>query len=281
MSARKRGIPVGILRDVVAGARSAQARSAECVRIAVLVERGLPRGLVGSLREALMPVGLGGLVHVERMEPGRPVRVNPDTDLAVVAAATSDGPAAPVARAFASCGIPCAIVVESGVEAPELEGAGGLALIAATSTGVLLDKLAAWMADSCGKPLALAANFPFARHAVASGLVSSACVANAAVGALALVPGADFPIMCATQLRLALDLSCAYGRGLGGSRAAELAGIVAAGLASRSAARALVGMVPAIGWALKASVGYAGTAAMGHALMLRFEGEAAGRGAES
>lgn len=266
-----RDIPLDALRDVVSGARSASVRARGRVRVVVALEQGLPRELAGALRDALMPAGAGGLVHVELMRASASVRVNPETDLAVIAAATSLGPAAATARAFASCSIPCAVVVESGVEAPDLEGTEGAALVAASAADVLLGKLAAWMADNCSSPLALAANFPFARHAVASRLVASAAAANAAVGAVALLPGADFPVMCATQLKLALDLSCAYGFDLGASRAGELAGVVGAGLAARSLARALVGAVPVLGWGLKAAVGYGGTVVMGRALMARFE----------
>ena len=53
--------------------------------------------------------------------------------------------------------------------------------------------------------------------------------------------------------------------------AGEIAAIVGGAFASRSVARQVAGAVPAIGWAVKAGVGYAGTKAMGLAAVEYFE----------
>ena len=61
----------------------------------------------------------------------------------------------------------------------------------------------------------------------------------------------------------------------------ELAAVVGGGLACRTVARQMAGLVPAVGWAVKAGVGYAGTWAMGMAAAEYFEhgGNMAGVGA--
>ena len=50
-----------------------------------------------------------------------------------------------------------------------------------------------------------------------------------------------------------------------------MAGVVGAGFAYRALARTLLGLIPGVGWALRAGMGYAGTVATGNAIKARFE----------
>ena len=90
--------------------------------------------------------------------------------------------------------------------------------------------------------------------------ITSACAKeNAAIGAVALVPGSDMPLMTARQIRLALDITSAYNIDMSIETIAELLGVVGAGFGYRTVARTVAGAVPGFGWALKAGMGYAGT----------------------
>ena len=77
--------------------------------------------------------------------------------------------------------------------------------------------------------------------------------------------------MTLNQAKMVLQIAAAYGQPLTVERARELAAVVGGGFACRAAARQLVGVVPALGWAIKAGIGYAGTAAMGRAAIEYFE----------
>ena len=66
-------------------------------------------------------------------------------------------------------------------------------------------------------------------------------------------------------------IAAAYGESLSTERIKELACVVAGGFACRAVARQLVGVVPALGWAVKAGIGYSGTYAMGRAAIAYFE----------
>ena len=270
--ARFSDIPFSRVRDVAEGARASEARRRSCVRVAIELEDGAPDDLAYALRDALMPETASGLVHVGRVRKGAVLRVSPDCDLAIVVAGTS-GAAAGVARAFSRVGVPCAVVVETSVEAPELAGTPGVALVSAASPGVLLPKLASWMADSCRADVALAANFPLCRRAVAERCIRERSAQGAAVGLLPLSGGADMPVLAAGQTLMALDLAGAYGHGPSADRLADVAAVIFAGLASRAVARRVSRVLPGLGWLVRGAVAYGGTAAIGWALVCRHEAQ--------
>lgn len=265
-------IPFAQVRDVAEGARASEARRHSCVRVAIELEEGAPDDLALALKDALMPETASGLVHVGRVRAGGVLRVNPDCDLAVVVAGDS-GAAAGVARAFSRAGVPCAIVVETSVDAPELAGTPGVALVSAATPEALLPKLASWMADTCRADVALAANFPFCRRAVAERCIRERSAQGAAVGLLPLSGGADFPVLAAGQTLMALDLAGAYGRGPSADRLADVAAVIACGLASRSVAKRLARALPGLGWLVRGAVAYGGTSAVGWALVARHEAQ--------
>lgn len=267
-------IPFGAVRQVVDGARAAENSRRSCVRVSIELEEGAPSELVCSLRDALMPQTATGLVHVEVVRPGAPVRVNPDCDLAVVVAGTS-GIAAEVSRAFTSMAVPCAIVVETSVEAPEPHEVSGAALIAATSPEAMLEKLATWMAEACRADIALATNFPFVRHAVSLACVSRRCAQNAAISILPLSGGAEMPLLTANQALMALDVAGAHGCGVSSGRVADIAFVVASAFACRGIARYLSKNLPGLGFLVRPTVAFGGTAAVGRALIVRYEAEKA------
>jgi uncharacterized protein (DUF697 family) len=118
---------------------------------------------------------------------------------------------------------------------------------------------------------ALARRFPPLRDAVVQRLVRRAAAQNGAVGVVVFVPGADMPIMTLNQVRMVMRIGTAYGRDLSPERVPEVLSIVAAGLGLRSVARQVLGMVPLAGWAVKGSIGYAGTLALGEAAIKYYE----------
>ena len=89
--------------------------------------------------------------------------------------------------------------------------------------------------------------------------------------------------MTLNQTKMVIQIeTAAYGQPLSADRVKELAAVVGGGgLACRTVARQVAGLVPAVGWAVKSGVGYAGTWAMGMAAAQYFEhgGDMAGVGA--
>ena len=120
--------------------------------------------------------------------------------------------------------------------------------------------------------MALAAAFPFCRQAVVDGLALRCALENAALGAVSLVPGSDFPLMTTNQAKLAVQMSSCYGASLSPRRAAELAGVVGAGAMYRSCARSVAGLLPGIGNLLKAGIAFGGTMATARGVRASLEG---------
>ncbi|MDO4443285.1 MAG: hypothetical protein Q4B69_05355 [Slackia sp.] len=121
------------------------------------------------------------------------------------------------------------------------------------------------------KRLAFAQAFDFVRRPLSLESVRATSIQNAGVGFVAFIPGADLPIMTLNQAKMVLQIAAAYGQPLTFDRVKELAAVIGGGFACRAVARQAVGVVPALGWAIKAGIGYAGTSAMGHAAVEYFE----------
>ena len=275
MASRK--VTLGRALEVLSSGRSSFAQRDERVVVRVHVDATCPRPVAAAVRRALVAERPGGIVDVLGLAPAPEGAERADVALVLV----GEGPCAALARSYAGAGVPVAMVAEGALDVPPLglDGQAGalVGVVAGSSEGALLDRLASWLAGVADKPLALAANFPFCRRAVTDALVTRRALENAAVGAVSLIPGSDLPIMCASQCALALDIAAAYGRDVDLERLAELAGVMGGGLAYRSLARTLVGLVPGLGAVLKACVGYGGTVATARAIRLRLELEDEGR----
>ena len=273
MAGSKSKIPLDKLLDVLKAARESDKRQAQPVGIAIHVCDGAPRAVVLAVKEAFLPKMPGATVNVtSSVSSAAPAGFEPDA--CVIVPGNRDEETRAIARTFARLGIPMAFAVESAVDMPELgldeESSRLASVIAASNEETLLHKLANWLTGATDKGIAMAASFPFCREEVVSSLITKCAMQNAGIGVVNLVPGSDFPLMTANQMKLALDIAAAHGEQLSPARVAELTGVVGAGFAYRWLARTLISAIPVAGVALKAGMGYAGTMATGRALTARF-----------
>jgi uncharacterized protein (DUF697 family) len=109
---------------------------------------------------------------------------------------------------------------------------------------------------------ALARRLPVLREATTRMLLARVARQNALLGAARSVPGAGYPALTLNQLRLLVRLAGANGLE---ASPALLAGVVGAGFAFRSVARALVDALPLPAAVVHAGVAYGGTRAIGEA----------------
>lgn len=116
----------------------------------------------------------------------------------------------------------------------------------------------------------LAARVPLLRDPVCDRLVSSFARRNGMLAAAIWIPGADLPVLALNQLRLVLRLAQAHGADDARELVPELAATLGAGFGLRAFAREALDLVPGAGWAVKGTVAYAGTRALGEAARLRF-----------
>ena len=110
------------------------------------------------------------------------------------------------------------------------------------------------------------------REPVARLLIDRASKRSAAVGAAGFLPGAEFPVLLAQQVRLVSQLSALHDRPAGRARTAEIAGVVAAGYGWRALARRATSRVPGAGLALRSGFAYGATRSAGEAALKTFSG---------
>ena len=138
--------------------------------------------------------------------------------------------------------------------------------------GFPVGEIARAVANKLGEDgTALAARLPVVREAVCDHLIASFAKRNAVIAGAVFVPGVDMPLLTLNQVRLVLRIALAYGETIDNQRALELLGVVGAGFGFRAVARELLDFVPVAGWAIKASVAYAGTRAVGEGAVRYFE----------
>ncbi len=109
---------------------------------------------------------------------------------------------------------------------------------------------------------------PGLRPAVGRRLVNASARQSAAIGALPL-PGVDMPALALIQVRLLAQLAALHDRPVGAERALEALAVVGAGFGWRALARSATGFVPVAGWAVRGTVAYGATRAVGEAALAR------------
>lgn len=240
------------------------------VRVAVYLDESVTPFIVNTVREALVPQTTSALVRVERLAFD-PVPPRDDTDVVLVLTSGSSILEHAV-HELVVAGTPVAIIAESSVEVPFVKADTPLlGLIAATNAAHLLDALARWILDRTDKEVPFASNFPFMRIAAANRIISSCALANMATGALAFMPGADFPVMVLSEAGMVMQLSAIFGYRLEPERAYEMAGVLVAGVLLRGASRAACRAVPRATFIINAAIALAGTYGMGKVLMYAYE----------
>ena len=247
-----------------------------------------------NLKGRLAPLALYELVKEERKGAGhrRPIAIGGASELVGVLAKElrSGGDAGAVveqgavgrAAALVWLGPPDEGVLRTasraGVPIVGVTEGGGLPYVLDTDLITLaparplpIDEIAGRLARVLGADgVGLAARLPVLREAVVDELIRSSSRRNGLIGAAVFVPGVDLPVLLLNQLRLVLRIALAHGHALDASRLPEVLAVVGAGFGFRSVARELLDLVPVAGWALKGSVAYAGTRAIGEAARKRF-----------
>jgi uncharacterized protein (DUF697 family) len=158
-------------------------------------------------------------------------------------------------RAQLAAGFTAVPPLEEGdlVHVASLEGPGGRQAVDAVVAALGRHALAGGRAN------------PALRPAVARTLIATACRRAAVIGAATFMSGADMPVLTLLQTRLVADLAALHERPLGVERGAEIAAVFGAGYLWRAAARQIVGAIPVAGWALKGTIAYTATRAIGEA----------------
>lgn len=297
-------LPIDV-KAVVEEATNIEGARLTPLSVSVCVDATAPGDLIGHVRSAFASASARVRVTISYLDD-RDLAVFPGDDMAVLVAGLSERIGADAA-ALRAAGVPVMVattlpnLVEAIAEAagnpipqgdivfPGAARGGVRSLLeeeevaeSETEEPLVLDSAAAelldsrmgeWIIAACSdRRLAFALAFPFVRRPLSEDAVHATAAQNAGVGLVLFIPGADLPVMTLNQAKMLLQIAAAYGQPLGAERVKELAAVVGGAFACRSAARQAVALVPALGWAVKAAIGYAGTLAMGRAAIEYFEG---------
>lgn len=261
------------IRDLVSSGAKLREERERPVRVAVFVDAEASDEAVEVLREAVRPQTSGARMHIEPVVPGDVMAVDTSADI-VIALAGPGATLAPSLKRARDSFIPTVALVvgeERGDASRRLDHPV-LDTLVAEEPEALIHALGRWIADRMSaKRMAMATNFAFVRRAVAEEAVKNTSFQNGVIGGVAIIPGADMPIMTANQAKMILQIAAAYGEPLGVERIKELAGVIGGAFVFRSIARQGLTLIPGFGWAVKASIGYTGTLAMGYAAIEYFE----------
>ncbi len=260
--------------DVVKSGREVEERRMDYVCVLVLVDKTAPRSLALPVRDAFDPRQPNAEVRVVAANSGRHLLMPTIPDVCVAVMGTDERNVADGVSTMALAGVPVAIVVESALDVPPLalgpEAARLVSTISATSSEVLVERLAEWLVDATGKSVAFAASFPFCRKAKVRELINDFAMENA-MGTAKLGPKAELPSMTVNQARLALAIAAINGQPLALGRIPEVLTAISAGAGSRAVANKALGRLPIVGWFFKVGFGYLGTQATGMTLQRRFD----------
>ncbi len=265
-------------RDMMRSRKQIDDEREKPIRIAIFIDIDAPDELVAKVRESFRPFTANVQLHIEVAEPDTKLLVDPSAD-AVIAVVGSGGAALAESLAGARDRAVPAVAIANGSDcmlvADRLGHPYRDTFVDQDTERLVGYDLGEWLVDRLpGKSLAMAHNFVFMRRAVAMERVKNTAVQNALIGAIAFFPGTDMPIMTANQSKMILQIAAAYGEALGAERLRELAVVLGGGFVLRTIARQAVAFVPGFGWAIKGSIGYGGTVAMGYAAIKYFENDA-------
>lgn len=245
-------------------------QSDEPVRVSVFVDSTATPFLIETVRDAFVPQTTSAIVRVARLDDIE-AAIKRDTDVAIVLSCGSAALQEAVQQVVVA-GAPTVVLAESSVEVPFIESdTRMLGLIASTEKVNLLESLARWILDRTEKETAFASNFPFMRIAAANRVITQSTFANLATGALVFIPGADYPVMAAAQVGMAIELASIFGKPMRLERGYEIAGVLGTGLVLRSLTRVACKGAGKWSFAVKALVAAGGTFAMGRALCALYE----------
>ena len=270
-------LPIDV-RDIMKSSSQMQEMRDKEIRIAVLVKMDAPDELVELVEEKFHPYASNARLHVDVVEPDVEILVDSSVDVVIGLVGSGRAGIAGQLKAVNERAIPTVAVAMADGAAEMADSLGHPyrdTLANADVMELIEEELGEWLVERLpDKRLAMAHNFEFMRRAVAVEAVKGTAWQNGAIGVVAIIPGADMPLMTANQIKMLMQIAAAYGEALGLERLKELAAIVGGGFLLRLVARQALAFAPGFGWAIKGSIGVSGTLAMGYAAISYFEGGA-------
>lgn len=265
---------IGKTADMMVSGQEVEERRTDFVCVLALVDTTASNAIALPVRDAFDPRMPTSEVRVVAASSERDLLAPTLPDVCIAVSGRRPEDLIPGICELAAAGVPVAIVAESALDVPPMPlGETALqrvSIISATTTEVLLDKLAEWLVEATNKGIAMAANFPFCRKAKVRKLTNDMAV-ETAMNRAKQGPGGELPSVAVSQARLALSIAAVNGQPLSLRRVPEVVSAIGVGVGSRMLANKYLGKIPVVGWLFEAGLGYLGTEATGKTLQHRFD----------
>lgn len=240
---------LGLSKQIVKGRK-------EQLRLVLLVDPQLSASLIQKIKEEFVPQTPWLYLHVATLEhmAQTPCLVNPDAD-ACICICKNRSSCAHIVQAWESIAVPVR------------------AFVPGLSASKLFSDIATWLIASvdASKLLSLSSALSWVRPAYASRETRSCARANALIGTIDIVHGADFPLMFLREVKMLASIAGSYGYGLGESRIADYLALAVAALVAKSTAEQLTTRLSLPASLLRAATAYVSTYGMGVLVGLRFQ----------
>lgn len=260
--------------DMMVSGQEVEERRTDFVCVLALVDTTASTSIALPVRDAFDPRMPTSEVRVVAADSERDLLAPTLPDVCVAVSGKRPEDLVPGICELAAAGVPVAIVAESALDVPPMPlGETALqrvSIISATTTEVLLEKLAEWLIEATHKGIAMAANFPFCRKAKVRKLTNDMAV-ETAMNRAKQGPGGELPSVAVSQARLALSIAAVNGQPLSLRRVPEVVSAIGVGVGSRVLANKYLGKIPVVGWLFEAGLGYLGTEATGKTLQHRYD----------
>ncbi|WP_298578294.1 hypothetical protein [uncultured Olegusella sp.] len=271
----KKAFSLSSVFELLSESKSSDEQRCAPTHTLVIIDMSAARELILELKRLLCAEQPSAELSIKELEYGVSTTLVPD--LAIFVVGNQLTLVAKEAKHFAESGVSCALIAESSLDLPSFDNLDEsfkdlLTPIAVSNTAELAKPLAQWMVEASDKAVAFAASYSFCRQTLIDSLVLLCAAQNAAVGAIDIIHGSDFPIMTVNQLKLALSIAAASGRSLSPSFLIDTALVLACGLSWRQFARMLSNILPMGNWLGRGAMGFAGTLATAQLLKAQNDG---------
>jgi uncharacterized protein (DUF697 family) len=137
---------------------------------------------------------------------------------------------------------------------------------------MLFANLAQWIIRNDPENIyAWASGFSFIRQTLVKEIINDAALQNGVISSAFFLPGADLPVLLLNQIRMIFRLAAIHDVRFDQKPWPEMVVLIAQAFGWRYLARYLIEQLPAVSWAIRISVGYGGTAILGHAALVYFD----------
>lgn len=261
------------LKDYVSVSHRMQRAKEEVVRLVLLISPTAPLFVIDALKAAFVPETASVKLHIEALSAASGEKIASQADACIVASGQDVALDLAVAKRWQEAGVSCCMLSATEEDSelarallPELD------VSRPTSQREVRLLVAAFLARTLSQDKAFSSAFcfSFVRPAIVQVLAQKVALANAAIGAIDFLGGADFPAMFVSEATLLAQVGALYGDEIMAHKLLDFGAVFAWALFSRTVARRLEAVLPVPKPVVRAGSAFVATYALGNLIAFRY-----------